>query len=265
MNRAEGTGLVVAVLAHAGILAVLSAMFLHPELPPRKQADAIEVSLSDEVGLESQAPVVSSEAEAAKLSPVEAPVELEPEPPAPAPEPVPEPKPAPNPKPEPKPAETAPAPVTKPQQPTKSTNKSTRPPTTRAVQPTGNLDGLELGKTNNKTDSRSTTPPAEKAGPAVVASLASEVLRQIKPFWKPPTGADSEKLRTTVIVQLDQNGAISGEPRVTQTGITPSNSAQAALHKERAVRAVRLAAPFKLPAKFYDAWKKIGPTLYEGL
>ncbi|MEI9927266.1 MAG: hypothetical protein WDN44_05590 [Sphingomonas sp.] len=35
--------------------------------------------------------------------------------------------------------------------------------------------------------------------------------------------------------------------------------------KERAIRAVRLASPFKLPAQYYAAWKTIEPTLYEGL
>ncbi len=66
-------------------------------------------------------------------------------------------------------------------------------------------------------------------------------------------------------VRLAQDGSIQGDPTVTQTGVTASNATQAALAKERAIRAVRLAAPFKLPAQFYGAWKSIEPTLYEGL
>jgi hypothetical protein len=68
-----------------------------------------------------------------------------------------------------------------------------------------------------------------------------------------------------VQVSLNRDGTLAGEPRVTQTGITDSNRGQAALHRERAIRAVKLAAPFKLPAQYYDAWKTIAPTLYEGL
>ncbi|WP_322740318.1 TonB C-terminal domain-containing protein [Sphingomonas sp. M1-B02] len=97
------------------------------------------------------------------------------------------------------------------------------------------------------------------------AALGAEIIRQIRPHWSPPSGADSDKLRTRVVVTLGRDGALAGEPRVTQTGVTASNRAQAELARERAIRAVKLAAPFKLPAQFYDAWKTIGPTLYEGL
>ena len=66
-------------------------------------------------------------------------------------------------------------------------------------------------------------------------------------------------------MSLNQDGSLAGEPRVTQTGITESNRSQAALHRERAIRAVKLAAPFRLPPQYYGAWKTIAPNLFEGL
>ena len=75
-----------------------------------------------------------------------------------------------------------------------------------------------------------------------------------------PTGADVELLVTTVEVQLARDGSIVGQPEVvSQTGVNASNRAQAGPHRENALRAVRLAAPFKLPAEYYDAWKVIRP------
>ena len=46
---------------------------------------------------------------------------------------------------------------------------------------------------------------------------------------------------------------------VRQTGVTPVNEAQAKRHAEQAIRAVQLAAPFKLPDEYYNAWKVVGP------
>ena len=58
--------------------------------------------------------------------------------------------------------------------------------------------------------------------------------------------------------ELNADGSLAGRPRVvSQTGITDSNRPQAALHAERAVRAVQLAAPFDLPEEFYDRWRRI--------
>ena len=49
-----------------------------------------------------------------------------------------------------------------------------------------------------------------------------------------------------------------GPPRVVrQEGRTDANRPQAARHAEQAVRAIQLAAPFNLPAEYYDAWKRI--------
>jgi hypothetical protein len=44
---------------------------------------------------------------------------------------------------------------------------------------------------------------------------------------------------------------------VSQTGITDANRAQAQIHAELAIRAVRQAAPFTLPPKAYAQWRKV--------
>jgi len=139
-------------------------------------------------------------------------------------------------------------------------------PSNRPVAPTGRLDGLLNGINDKPSKSASVTPPAATVGPEQKAALSGAIIRQIRPYWAPPSGADSDKLRTTVTVRLNEDGTLAGEPRVTaQTGITDSNRAQADLARDRAIRAVKLAAPFKLPPQFYSAWKVIAPVLYEDL
>jgi outer membrane biosynthesis protein TonB len=262
LTRSEGIGLAVAALGHAGLF-----VFLSPAMSPNPDklvVTPIEVSISDEVGLESQAPVVSHEEAAAKLAPVEAPPEPEAAPPEPQPDPQPAAKPQPTP-PKPVPAPNAkPAPKTPPAKPAPAAAPAKQPPR-RDVRASGALDGIIAGINPKPSNGEATTPPAATAGPAVRSALGAEIIRQIKPHWTPPSGADSDQLRTKVTVRLNQDGSLASEPRVTQTGVTDSNRTQAALARERAVRAVRLAAPFKLPAQYYDAWKSIAPVLYEDL
>jgi hypothetical protein len=120
---------------------------------------------------------------------------------------------------------------------------------------------LLAGLSDRASESKAAATPAATAGPAVQASLSREVQRQLKPHWRAPSGADSELLRTVVEVQLNRDGSIIGTPRVVeQKGVTASNRAQAGLHKEQALKAVRLAAPFRLPAEYYDSWKVILPV-----
>jgi protein TonB len=68
-------------------------------------------------------------------------------------------------------------------------------------------------------------------------------------------------LVTIVRFRLNADGSLSGSPTcLRQSGETPSNAAQKGLHCERAIRAVRLAAPFDLPEQFYDKWKLVDST-----
>ena len=84
------------------------------------------------------------------------------------------------------------------------------------------------------------------------------IARQLKPHWSAPEGVDAEELVTIVRFRLNPDGSLNGDPVVvSQSGVTPSNAAQKSRHAEQAIRAVRLAAPFNLPAEFYDHWKVV--------
>lgn len=182
---------------------------------------------------------------------------------APKPRPAPE-KPAAKPSPQkPKPAAPAAAPAKPAQKPSKA--KAEAPARAsgqgKADKPKGSLLGKDFLKgidTEADAPRKAAPPPATAMGPAQKAALDAEIRRQVKPHWKSPTGADVEQLRTFVDVQLSKNGAIIGSPQIfNTTGITDSNRAQVKLHQELAIRAIKLAAPFKLPADLYDGWKSL--------
>src|SRR3546814_14309279 len=94
-----------------------------------------------------------------------------------------------------------------------------------------------------------------------VASLNAEIFRQLKPHWKPPSGADAELLKTQLSVHLNRDGSLQGRPEVLDTtGVTASNKAQVSLHTERAVQTVMLAAPFnKLPPNLFYQYNWLNP------
>lgn len=278
MRQTEQMGLGLAVLGHMVLLGVLS-FGLNTLSDKPKPSEPITVTLADDIALASMSPQPFSDPATSVAPEVGDMTEPEPAPesppdmaepeqaePTPAPRETPKPSPAPKPKPKatvkpkPKPAEKPkPKPAAKPQ-PAKT------PPKEKA-KPRGSRLGDDFlkGVSDQPSTSTSQSPPAAKAGPAVVASLQRELLRQVKPKWTPPTGADADKLRTTVIARLDTNGRIIGTPKASTTGITASNRAQVQLHQERAIRAVTLAAPFQFPDEYYAEWKVIEPVLYLGL
>jgi outer membrane biosynthesis protein TonB len=287
MDRAEATGLGVALAGHGLLLAILSLGFATATTRKPILSEPVEVSFVEEVAPQSTAPSPSDAEPATRLAEIEGPVEDAPPPPQVEPAPVPAPPtpkpvvnrpqppaPAPTPKPvaqrpqpakpappQAKPAPAEPAPAAARPAAAKSAPAAPATPAARpGARPTGRLSGLLTGISDRETESRATTPPAKVAGPAVQASLAAEIRRQLKPHWKAPTGADVELLRTQVTVTLASNGSVASIGDVQTTGETPSNRSQVKLHQEQAVRAVRLAAPFNLPADFYDAWKVIRPT-----
>jgi hypothetical protein len=231
VDRAERTGFGVAVVAHAVLFAALSLNLLKPPELPEIDAGPIEVSLVDKVALESSALEPAPAAPSAAAEPVTA----EPQPASPPPVVQ---------------AKPALKPVSKPEPPKAKPAQAQRRP------------GLSRDLVTGLTDAPSATgTPAKTIGPAIASSIGAEIRRQLKPHWKSPTGADVELLRTTLIVRLKRDGSIDGAPTLdSQTGINESNRGQAKLHVDQAIRAVRLAAPFKLPAEYYDAWKIIRPT-----
>ncbi len=267
MDRAEQAGIGVSVAGHA-ILVGLFALGLFAarpiEIPKR---DAVEVSLVAEPALESGAPQLSQEAPAPKLAEVEAPIE--PEPPAPTPEPVA--KPTPKPVEPSKPVVTkkpaVPKPVTAKATPAKPAPAKAAPkaaakaPSKAAETPAparsgGRLTGLLKGLTADE-GGRATAAPAVRITPAIQSSLGSEIMRQIKPHWSGPSGPDVDALKTVLKVSLARDGSVTDIQVVGTSGINDSNRSIAPIHKERAIKAVRLASPFRLPAQYYDGWKSV--------
>jgi outer membrane biosynthesis protein TonB len=294
MDRADATGLGVAFAGHAALFTVLALGFAAAKLPV-PQSDPIEIEMvTEEAALVSAAPTPSADAPAPLLAPEEgppapaaAPIVAEPMPlprvePSPAPRvtPTPQPpRPAPTPTPKvvqrpqpPRPAPAQPKAKAVPPRPApakavpKAAPKAAAPasqPKGSAARPTGRLKGLLSGLGANDSPSRATTPPARKAGAAVTASLGAEVRRQLKPHWKSPTGADAEQLRTELSIWLTPSGAVTRVEVIRTTGQTASNRPQVKLHQEQAVRAARLASPFRLPAEYYDEWKHLSPIGFD--
>ncbi|HEY0044256.1 MAG TPA: cell envelope biogenesis protein TolA [Allosphingosinicella sp.] len=249
---------------------------------PTPSAEAPAPRLAEVEGPVEPEPAPSEPAPAPTPTPVPPPPQPALPQPRPAPQPTPRPAPTAKPaplRPQPKPAPARPQPKAAPAKPAPArpapakaapAKPAARPAPAKATpsqsagkaqsRPTGRLSGLLTGISDSDSPSRATTPPAKAAGPAVQASLARAIAQQLKPHWKAPTGADAELLRTTVRVSLSRTGAVTAIGTITTTGQTASNRSQVKLHQEQAVRAVRLAAPFKLPAEFYDAWKVITPN-----
>ena len=267
MDRAERTGLGVAVIAHAALFAALSLNLLKPPALPKLNSTPIDVSLVDETALTSSSPAPSPAPPAPAPAPMESAApeaqvqEPAPPPPQPVAKPAPKQAPAPTPKPVAKPAVKPPA---KPQQ------TASRPPVRKPGLSRSLVEGLEdspaPGRAVKPNPSKATGVSAAQMTGAQKASLNAQIYRQLKPFWKPPSGADAEQLVTFLEVRLNKDGSLAGDPQVIeQRGITDSNRAQAKLHAERAIQAVRRAAPFDLPSEYYDAWKWLKPLkLYVG-
>lgn len=248
----DGIGLVAAVILHGLLLAALAiAVFFAPDpfVPPPRVA----VSLATEVSLESTAPDPVPESRAAiapTLSDLPAPEAAE-QPAAAAPR---------TPTPPPPPSRTAPrqqprvpAPQTDRIRPDRQAEAPARPNRPAGGSRIGD-NFLEGQGTSSRTDE--TRAPAATFGRAEQAALSSAITRQLRPHWSAPTGVDAEKLVSIVSWRLNQDGSLNGRPtcRNEASSITDSNRPQAALHCERAIRAVQLAAPFNLPEQFYSRW-----------
>jgi len=285
MDRAEQAGLGVAIAGHLALFAALSLGLLSAPDLPKLDSQPVEVTLATEVDLQSADPAptppapAQRQAEPAPTEPAPAPILAAPPPPPliEKPQPKPEPKPVaklePAPKPKPK-AETKPKPVTKPVKVAKADRDGRRRP--------GLSNSIVSGLSDTPSQAKPTKPGkiappsaalSQPAGVSVAAmtgpqkaSLNSLIYTQLKPHWRPPSGADAELLITRLSVRLNKDGSLASDPEVfDQQGITDSNRTQAKLHAERAIQAVRRAAPFKLPPEYYEAWKWLRPLkLYVG-
>ena len=264
----ERIGLLVAIVLHVAVVAAFLVQKSTRE--PIPAPERMVVSLTDEVGLTSTAPDPVRESRAS-VAPTLAPTFADE-----VPMPVPLPVDAPPPRPVERtvtPAPTRPAPTrtstprpqrtASPARETPRAQPSRAAPSRPAARPTTRSGGSRigddfLGGAGSSQTSNETRVPASQIGASTQASVVSQLIRQIKPHWSAPQGADADQLVTILAFELDENGRLKGKPRVvSQSGVTDSNAPQKALHAERAIKAVQLAAPFDLPDEYYNAWKSI--------
>lgn len=251
----EKVGLAVAVVLHGALVAVLLMQAVRSEVTVFPER--MTVSLATEVGLEAAAPDPVSESRASIAPTLD-------NNPAPAPEAA-QPQPATRVQPTPpKPAARTP---TSPTAPSRDRSRPDRTPPQQAAAAKAAAKaggGSRIGDDfldgkGSSTTTQETRAPAAKFGSAERAALASAITRQLRPNWNAPSGLDAEQLVSTVSWELNPDGTLRGTPRckTAASSITASNRPQAALHCERAIRAVQRAAPFNLPDQFYDRWKAL--------
>ena len=75
LTKSEASALGVAAIGHLVLFGLLSVGFLATPNPDMLKPQPIEVAISDEVGLESAAPQLSSEPPKTQIAPEEGPVE----------------------------------------------------------------------------------------------------------------------------------------------------------------------------------------------
>lgn len=259
MDRSERISLGVSATAHALIIAALTLGLLHWSAPKMLAPPAFEVALTDNIALESRAQSHEEvqSAQAPDLGPTD-PEDMPPEQTTVAEEPKVAPKPEPKPVAKPEPAKAEPA---KP-----------KPDLAKAMQALGKSSPTKprrapllgddfLKGLDSPTKSPSTSTAASGNAPLsteAARALNAEISRQLKVYWRAPTGIDVDKLVTKLRWRLNPDGSLSGNPTlIEQSGKTATNQPQQQLHVEAAIRAVRAAAPFKLPADYYEYWKYI--------
>lgn len=253
----EKVGLAAALVLHGALVAVLLMQTVRSEVSVFPER--MTVSLTTEVGLEAASPDPVAESRAAVAPTLS-------DAPAPAPDPA---RPerveraAPVPPP-PKPA-AQPVPARDRSRPDRTPPKAASTPSTpsnAAAKGGGSRIGDDfLDGKGSSTTTQETRVPAATFGSTERAALDAAITRQLRPYWKAPSGLDAEKLESVVAWQLNPDGSLSGNPtcRTDPVTINESNKPQAALHCERAIRAVREAAKvrFNLPPQHYGRWKSL--------
>lgn len=253
LKREERIGLGIAAGLH---VALVLAFLVQPKSREAiEPAERMTVNLASEVGMEAAAPEPVSESRAA-IAPT-----LSDEP-----TPVTEPAPAiaqPRPQPVPQPKIERPVSARQPTPPDTRDRRRADRATAAPAKPAPKAGGTRLGENflsgmGDSDRTSETRAPASAIGAGAKASLLQAIVREVKPKWQPPSGADVDGLVSKVRFRLNSDGTLAGRPElVGQRGVNDVNRAQAGRHGEQAIRAVQLAAPFDLPAEYYTAWKTV--------
>jgi len=242
MDRAERTGLWVAVIGHALLFGALSVSLLSPKpkLPPANPP--IAVDLVDAKSLVSAAPDAVQQA-SAPPAPSEAPAEPEtPTPPAQKPD-------------------SRKAAQAQSDKPTPTTPRQSRLGSSLASQLSraASRESANPG-TGRGTAAQGSGTPAARTAAQLEASFIQALFSQIKRYWRAPTGVDAELLRTSLVVTLRPDGSVGSITIKSQSGENENNANLKTLHAERAASAIRRAAPFALPPEHYAIWQSMELT-----
>jgi len=254
MQRGEPVGFGLSVIAHIGLLALLSLNLMSVREMPRL-SQPMEVMLVDKAGLVSAAPTMSKEAPQAAEAPEVGPVTEDTPPPAPAP-----PQPAPTP---PKPAVAQKA-VARPVPPavTKAPPAKPAPPAPAKAKPratslgTDFLKGIPVVKSTGKAEA----PRVAALSPIAMNGLVSLIASQVKPCYTIPAGgADITSIISRVRLRLTKDGSITVAPEILgNLGVNSTNQPYVRQMNEAASRALQRCAPYKLPAELYEGgWEDL--------
>lgn len=251
MDRAERIGLGVALAAHAALFVALSfGLLTRPdETPPR---DAVSITLTDEIGVESSSPSLA-EAAPAPLAPEMGPPEVVP--------PEPESSPAPRVETAPPPPATRPTPQRR--EPPPRTRRETRSePAERPRRPAqrqrgSRLAGITEGLGQNPSESASRSSSAATITGAERSSYMALIGQQIRPCVNRQStpGPGAEQINTSLSIRFDRDGSLSARPSVQrQTGVNDDNRRYAERVRDLAIASVMGCAPIDgLPPDLYRA------------
>lgn len=74
---------------------------------------------------------------------------------------------------------------------------------------------------------------------------------QVQKCWNPPPGASEAELMARIQVVLQPDGSLAATPQTIEAPSHPMGPAYAA----SAIRAIRMCAPYRLPAEKYEQWR----------
>ena len=253
MERAEATGLGVAVVGHGALFAALSLGLFAAAGPP-PVTDTFDVSFVDQVALASASPMPS----AAPPAPSEAPELGAPEEAAPLPAPPAPPTPTPTPA----PVRQQPAQVQRQAAPAPADPRARRRPDEARQGQSDRSRATRLADLNldnlGRDPSRSRAPaaPAATMSAQAAANIAQVIARQVQPCAdrQVDPGPGANRIVTQLNLRLNRDGSLAAPPRVIrQSGLDDENTRYAQRVADLAIRSFVGCAPLRgLPPELYD-------------
>ena len=249
MERAEATGLGVAVVGHGALLAALSLGLFAAAGPP-PVTDTFDVSFVDEVALASASPLPS----AAPPAPSEAPELGAPEEAAPLPSPL-----APSPTPAPAPTPRATQPQRQAAPPLADPRARRRPDEARQGQ-SDRSRGTRLADLNldnlgrDPSRSRSQSAPASSYGPQERASVRQAIARALARCQRQPLPApEAAAIRVEYRITLNRDGSLSDADFLRVINSNPALEQYERRMRDLALNVITACTPIRgLPPEYYD-------------